>query len=112
MRTWLSYFQSERQDWKVAGISSNNDCRCWRMRGLDSDKVLMHSCSLVSMRLTNKESGRRIVDELSESSEWRSGWQERVSGPARRWSGIWMILRSKPVRSSNHQAWQQLRFWA
>ena len=69
IRTWSSYFQSERQDQKVAGMSSKDNCKCWRMRGLDFDKLLMHSRNLTSMRLTKRESERRMVDELSESWE-------------------------------------------
>ena len=54
-------------------MSSKDDCRCWRTRESDLDESLMYSCSLVSMRLMNRESGRRTVDELSELSGWRSG---------------------------------------
>ena len=86
------------------GISSKDDCRCWRTRGLDLDKSRMCLCNLVSMRLTNRESGRRTVDELSELSGWRLGRQERASRPARRCPETWMIFKSKSVRSSNHQA--------
>ena len=68
------------------------------------DESLMCSCSLVSMRLTNKESGRRIIDELLESSEWRSEQQERTSDLAKRWPRTWIILRSKLARSSNYHA--------
>ena len=64
---WLSYFQSERQEQNAEGMSSKDIHRCWRTKGSDLDKLLMHLCSLVSIRLTNRESGRRIVDELSES---------------------------------------------
>ena len=69
VRTWSSNLQSERQDWKVAGMSSRDDCRCWRMRGLDLDELLIRSCNFASMRLTNRESGSRTVDELSGSLE-------------------------------------------
>ena len=55
-------------------------------------------------RLMKRELERSTVDELSESSGWRSEWQERTSGPARRWPSMWMILRLKSARSSNHQA--------
>ena len=34
-------------------------------------------------RLIKRELGRRTIDELLESLEWRSGWQERTSGLAR-----------------------------
>ena len=77
-------FQLESRDQKAKGISSKDDCRCWRTRGLDLDELLIRLCSLVSMRLTNRESERRTVDELSESLEWRSRRQERVSGPVKR----------------------------
>ena len=83
-------------------MSSKDDCRCWRTRESDLDELLMCLCNLVSMRLTNRESGRRMIDELSESSEWRSEWWERASGPAKRQPGTWMIFRSKSTRSSSH----------
>ena len=66
------------------------------------DELLIHLCSFVSMRLTKRESGRGIVNELSESLRWRLGQWKRVSGPARRWSRIWMIFRLKSARSSNY----------
>ena len=75
------------------------------MRGSDLDESLIHSCNVVSMRLTNRELGRRMVNELSDLSKWRSRWQERASGPARRQPGTWMIFRLKSARSSNHHAW-------
>ena len=65
----MLYFQSKRQDQKAAGMSSREDWRCWRMKGSDLDELLICSCNLVSMRLTNRDSRRRIVDELSELSE-------------------------------------------
>ena len=43
------------------------------MRELDFDKLLMCSYNLVLMRLTKRELGRRMVNELSESSGWRFG---------------------------------------
>ena len=49
-------------------MSSRDDYRCWRTRESDLDKSLMYSCNLVSMRLTKRESGRRMVNELSELS--------------------------------------------
>ena len=85
-------------------MSSEDDWRCWRTSGSDLDESLMCLCNLVSMRWINKESERRMVDELSKSSGWRSGWWERVSDPARRWPGTWMILRSKSARLSSHHA--------
>ena len=109
---WSSNLQSERQDWKAAEISSKDIRRCWRTRRSDLDESLMRLCNLVSMRLINRESGRRMVDELSDLSGWRSGRQERTSGPARRQPEMWMILRSKSARLSNHRAWRRLRFWA
>ena len=98
------YFQSESRDWKAAEMSSRDDCKYWRMRGSDLDELLMCLCSFASMRLTKRESRRRTVNELSESLEWRSGRQERASGPVRRWSRTWMIFRSKSAKLSNHHA--------
>ena len=74
------------------------------MRGLDLDELLICSCSLVSIRLINRKSGRRMVDELLELSGWRSGQQERASGLAKRWPRMWMILKLMSVRASNHWA--------
>ena len=54
------------------------------MRGLDFDELLMCLCNLVSMRLMNRESGRRMVDKLLESLGWRSGQWEMALGLARR----------------------------
>ena len=68
------------------------------------DELLMCLCNLVSMRLINRELGRRTVDKLSELSEWRSRWWERALGLARRQPGTWMIFRSKSARLSNHHA--------
>ena len=112
MRTWSLYFQSERWDWKAARMSSRDDCRCWRMRGSNFDELLMCLCNLVSMRLMNRELEWRMVNELSESPGWRLGHQDRTSGPVRRRPEMWMILRLKSTRLSNHHAWWQLRFWA
>ena len=67
MRMWLSNFQSESRDWKAVGLSSKDDCRCWRTRGSDFDELLICSCNFVLMRLTIRESGRRMVNKLSES---------------------------------------------
>ena len=57
------------------------------MRGSDLDESAICSWSLVLIRLTKRESGRRTVNELSELSEsfgWRSWQQERALDLARR----------------------------
>ena len=41
---------------------------------MDLNELLIHLYNLVSIRLTNRKSGRRIVNKLSELSGWWSGW--------------------------------------
>ena len=73
--------------------------------GSEAEEVVSLAEREVSMRLTKRESGRRIMEELS--SSWvgrRLGWQERASGVERRQPGMWIIFRSKSVRSRSQCA--------
>ena len=52
----------------------------------------------VSMRLTKRELGRRMIKELSLLLVGRrSGQQERASRAERSFPGMWIILKSKSV---------------
>ena len=53
------------------------------MRESVEDAEEMQEWRMVSIRLTKRESGRRTVSELLESSGYRSEQQDSVSGPAR-----------------------------
>ena len=65
----------------------------------------MHWDKAVSIRLTKREGGSKVTLVLSSLLVGvRSGWRERVSGPASSLPGTWIILRSKLVRSISHSA--------
>ena len=66
----------------------------------------------VSIRLTKRDGGRRVMLVLSESfAGRRSGQRERALGPARSFPGTWTILRSKSARSISQRAWRRLSAW-
>ena len=92
--------KSERQEQKAGGTSPDIDWRTVRTTGSVADEAASLVKREVSMRLTKRESGKRVTDELSSSlAGRRSGWWESVSGAERSFPGMWIILRSKSARS-------------
>ena len=61
--------------------------------------------SAMSMTLTKRDGGRRVMPLLS-LSDWgrRSGWWERASGLAKSFPGTWIIFRLRSVRLISQQA--------